>query len=277
MSTSIYRSGHRFVCVGCSPVRRGSALFDDTIFDPEQDDAIAVEVVDDGIANRHFADAVLAPGAADDDASPLRAVVCGDAVHQDIADMGVLCRANRHQTRDLGFGLAGDTVDEEVAERGGQAVPGVAADEDSIRTPADGVQGFDDPVVLVEERDRGVRTRGVDYGQGPSPKADRRMGRPAAPDPFGRSCPVQRVPRLSRIESPGAYSAEETRGEGAPCGGFGSAGGIVGAGGGVDIEIACSLPGGPAAGVERRMASLRLNQINGPGAGWFSIEVDVGA
>ncbi len=76
--------------MGCSPVRQAALFSIETIFDREQDDAIAVEVVDDGIANRDFADAVLARRAADDDASPLRTVVCGDAVHQDIAHAGVL-------------------------------------------------------------------------------------------------------------------------------------------------------------------------------------------
>jgi hypothetical protein len=40
-------------------------------------------------------------------------------------------------------------------------------------------------------------------GRGPSPYAARRIGRSGSPEPFGQSVPVQRVPRCSRIESPG--------------------------------------------------------------------------
>ncbi len=104
------------------------------------------------------------------------------------------------------------------------------------------MQGFDDPVVLVEERIWSAASipEASITGRGPSPKAKQADGtafgagslRPELP---GAAGPAFEQNRIARRVLGGGNS-----GEGAPCGGFGSAGGIVGAGGEVDIEIACS-------------------------------------
>src|SRR5690606_5179113 len=106
---------------GFEPGVPGGRSLDDAVADGEQDDAVAIDVVDDGvpdddIAGARVGRAALVTSAGDDDAGPAVGVVGGDSVDNNIFEELIAAGRNDDEAGDLGLHLAGrvDAVDDEI-------------------------------------------------------------------------------------------------------------------------------------------------------------------
>jgi len=143
----------------------GGGFLDEAVLDLEEDDAVAVNVVHDGVADSDVASAVVAGAAADDDAGPLRGIEGGDAVNNDVLESEGGGSQHRHQTGGLGLDGAGHVVHHQIAEAKVAETAAGAGDQHGVGISAGGFEVLNLPVVLVRELEGGLGGAGLDDGQ----------------------------------------------------------------------------------------------------------------
>src|SRR5919198_2296894 len=159
----IRRANVLFRLQSCQP--RG-ASFNQAIFDGEHDDAVTIDVVHDRIADDDIPDPVFPRRSIDDNPSPLRGVVRGDAVDQDVFHPRSFRSGEHNQPGAFGLRLTADIVNHEVLQDEPAQLHLLATHEHAIGIAARGLKSLDHPVLLVEQLDCCVGIAGIDDREG---------------------------------------------------------------------------------------------------------------
>jgi hypothetical protein len=98
------------------PRQPSRAAFDEPNIHAEQDDAVSINVVNDGVADGYIPNSVVARAAAHHDSRPLRRVVRGNSVDDDVLDRQAGRSPDRDQARAFRFRRPGYIPDNEILQ-----------------------------------------------------------------------------------------------------------------------------------------------------------------